>query len=301
MKPERPPTAAGLAACHCDALFRQRTEEVDLLPEFGRLGERLARSLGPALAALAGDKPPEIRVTGVECRNAGELAAELDRLSANALFAPGSSKHRLLLSIDGAALLAQLDRAFGGTGEIGGKLPAALPLSADLLAQRIEQAVAEHLSQVIDLPHPLGVLERDGAYAALAPFRKSEALAVLSFEVHESGGKPLKLVLATKVDSLAALLPSTEVRRRAPDRKAGPFDDPFAEITLTLEAVLTEMRIPLSRIIALEPGQTLAIPVARAVPLRIGGTVVARGTIGELDDRVALQITTSAPSRKETQ
>ena len=301
MKPERPPRAAGLAACHCDALFRQRTDEVDLLPEFGRLGERLARGLVPALAALGGDKAPEIRVTGVECRNAGELAADLERLAANALFAPGSSKHRLLLSIDGAALLAQLDRAFGGTGEIGGKLPPALPLSADLLAQRIEQAVAEILSQLVDLPQPFGVIERDGAYATLVPFRKSDALAVLLLEVHESGGKPLKLVLATKVDSLAALLPSTEVRRRVPDRKAGPFDDPFAEITLTLEAVLTEMRIPLSRIVSLEPGQTLAIPVARAVPLRIGGTVVARGTIGELDDRVALQITTSAPSRKDTQ
>ncbi|HEU4649935.1 MAG TPA: hypothetical protein VFS49_00835 [Croceibacterium sp.] len=37
------------------------------------------------------------------------------------------------------------------------------------------------------------------------------------------------------------------------------------------------------------------------MPLRIGGTVVARGTIGELDDRVALQITHSTPSRKDTQ
>ena len=100
-------------------------------------------------------------------------------------------------------------------------------------------------------------------------------------------------------DSLATLLPSTEVRKRVPERKSGPLDDPFGEITLTLEAVLSEMRIPLSRIATLEPGQTLAIPVARAVPLRIGGTLVARGTVGELDDRVALQITHSDPSRKD--
>jgi flagellar motor switch protein FliM len=301
VKPERPPTAAGIAASHSDALFRQRTEERDLLPEFGRLGERLARLLGPALAAVGAGSAPEIRVAGVERRSGGELASALDRLAAHALLAPGTGKHRLLLSIDGAALLAQLDRAFGGTGEVAGKLPATLPLSADLLAQRIELALADHLTQLIGLPQPLAVFERDVSYASLAPFRDSDPLAVLSLEVRERGGQPLALTLATRTDSLAALLPSTEVRKRAPERKSGPFDEPFGEITLTLEAVLSEMRIPLSRIAALEPGQTLAIPVARAVPLRIGGTLVARGTVGELDDRVALQITRSDASRKDLQ
>src|SRR5690606_26302172 len=147
VKPERQPKAAGIAAGHCDALFRQRTEEVDLLPEFGRLGERLARALAPALAAFGGGKAPDVRLAGAERRGAAELAGELDRLGANALLAAGAGKQRLLLAIDGKALLSQLDRAFGGTGEIGNKLPAALPLSADLLAQRVEQAVTEQLSQ----------------------------------------------------------------------------------------------------------------------------------------------------------
>jgi flagellar motor switch protein FliM len=292
-------SSAGVAASHSDALFRQRAEEVDLLPEFGRLGERLARLLGPALAAFGGSKAPDVRVAGVERRSAADLAGELARLGANALLVAG--KQRLLVSIDGAALLAQLDRAFGGTGEIGSKLPAALPLSADLLAQRVEQAMAELLTQLVDLPQPFETIERDGAYATLAPFRKADALAVLALEVVERGGKPLKLVLAVKAEALAALLPPTEARKRAPERKAGPLDEPFGEIALTLEAVLTEMRIPLSRIAALEPGQTIAIPVARAVPLRIGGRVVARGTVGELEDRVAVQITQSAHSRKDFQ
>lgn len=301
MKPERPPRAAGLAASHDEALLRQRTEEVDLLPEFGRLGDRLARLLGPALATVGGGKAPEIRVAGVERRSGSELAADLDRLTANALLAPGTGKQRLLVSIDGAALLAQLDRAFGGTGEIGSKLPSALPMSADLLAQRIEQAIASLLTGLTGLPQPLEVIERETSYAALAPFRKGDALAVLALEVCEQGGKPLTLTLATRADALAALLPSTEVRKRTPERRSGPLDVPFGDITLTLEAVLTEMRVPLSRIAAFEPGQMLAIPVARAVPLRIGGTVVARGTVGELDDRVALQITHSEYARKDNQ
>ena len=40
--------------------------------------------------------------------------------------------------------------------------------------------------------------------------------------------------------------------------------------------------------------------VARNVPLRIGDIVLARGTIGEVDDQVALQITQTF-SGKENQ
>jgi len=299
VKPERPLQTAGLAASHCDALFRQRAEPPDLLPEFGRLGERLARQLGPMLATFGGGNALEVRVAGVERQSGAELAGAIGPLAANSLMTIGSSKIRLLFSIEGAALLAQLDRAFGGTGEIGHKLPATLPLSAGLMAQRVEQSVAGLLAQLIKVAEPLGVVERDSSYAALAPFRKGETLAVLSFEMIGAGAQPLPMRLAAKAESLAAILPPADARRRARGRATDPLDSPFADIVLTLEAVLTEMRIPLSRIATFAPGQTLQIPVARAIPLRVGGTIVAHGTVGELDDRVALQITNAIPSRKD--
>ena len=301
MKPQRPLQAAGVAAGHCDALFRQRAEPADLLPEFGRLGERLVRELGPVLSAFTGGKACEVRVTGVERMSPAELGDAVGALAANSVMTISAGKNRLLFSIDGGGLLAQLDRAFGGTGAIVGKLPAALPLSADLLAQQVEHGVAALLGQLFDEADALSVVERDGCYATLAPFRKGETLAVLSLEVAEAGAQPLTMRLAARDDNLAAILPPTETRRRAPRQQAGPLDGPFSNITLTLEAVLTEIRIPLSRIATLAPGQTLPIPVARAVPLRIGGMIVARGTIGELDDRVALQITTAISSRKDVQ
>lgn len=299
MKPQRDIRPAGIAASHSDALLRQRAEPTDLLPEFERFGERLARQLGPVLTAFGGGKAPEVGLVSVERKSGAELAKAIGSLAANCLMAIGASNTRLLFSIDGAALLAQLDRAFGGTGEIGDDLPAALPLSADLMAQRVEQSVAELLSKQIDPSEPVTVVERDSSYATLAPFRKNEILAVLSFEVAAPDASPLTIRIAAKADGLATILPTMERRRRPTVGQAGPLDDPFADIALTLEAVLTEMRIPLSRIASLSPGQTLPIPVARAVPLRVGGTIVARGTVGELDDRVALQITNSTPSRKE--
>ena len=44
-------------------------------------------------------------------------------------------------------------------------------------------------------------------------------------------------------------------------------------------------------IAALQPGQILPVAVARSIPLKGGGKTIAHGTIGAMDDRVAVQIT----------
>ena len=51
------------------------------------------------------------------------------------------------------------------------------------------------------------------------------------------------------------------------------------------------MALPVSAIAALVPGQILPVTVARNVPLWIGETQIAHGTIGALDERIAVQIT----------
>jgi flagellar motor switch protein FliM len=51
------------------------------------------------------------------------------------------------------------------------------------------------------------------------------------------------------------------------------------------------MAVSLAAVSALEPGSVLPVAVARAVPLSIDGRIVARGTIGAQDDRIAVQLT----------
>jgi flagellar motor switch protein FliM len=58
-----------------------------------------------------------------------------------------------------------------------------------------------------------------------------------------------------------------------------------------VSAVLVDIRLPLAAISALEVGQILPVPVARAVPVRVGGQTIAHGTVGALDDRLAVQLT----------
>ena len=91
-------------------------------------------------------------------------------------------------------------------------------------------------------------------------------------------------------------------RRAASDGKspAEPASRAIEDIPLTVLATLVDMRIPLARLATLKPGMVLPVSVARSVPLSIAGTIVAHGTVGELDDRVALQITQAFPMQ-ETQ
>ena len=51
------------------------------------------------------------------------------------------------------------------------------------------------------------------------------------------------------------------------------------------------MPVSLAALAALEPGSILPVAIARAVPLAIGGQIIARGTIGAQDDRIALRLT----------
>ncbi|MEL0209334.1 MAG: FliM/FliN family flagellar motor C-terminal domain-containing protein, partial [Novosphingobium sp.] len=66
---------------------------------------------------------------------------------------------------------------------------------------------------------------------------------------------------------------------------------PFADLPVELAAVLVDMKLPLAAVSALRVGQILPVPIARNVPIKVGGKTYACGTVGALEDRVAIQIT----------
>jgi flagellar motor switch protein FliM len=51
------------------------------------------------------------------------------------------------------------------------------------------------------------------------------------------------------------------------------------------------MKVPLATVSRLEPGMVLPVAVARAVPIHAGAAVIAHGTVGAQDDRVAVKLT----------
>lgn len=291
MKPERAFVAERVAAQHCAELLRRGPEPSELLPALHRLGEKLARQLGPALAALLGGDEPAVTPLAPQEQSEIELVEAVGPLAANSLLATTAPGVTLLASVDGLAMLRLVDRAFGGKGEASGPLPDRFPHSAELMIAKVEGLLAKTLGAALGQGE-LRALRRDARLTELAPFPAGARLAVLPVEVMEGAKAPWKLTLALPLVMLPKLLGSTE--SGAAPRKAGAADPaaaPFADVPLPLTARLVDMKVPLSTIALLEPGQVLQVAVARAVPIAIGEQVIARGTVGSQDDCVALKLT----------
>lgn len=284
------PKAPGRPASHAGVLLRGLEAPVELGPEFERFGASLCGALRASVAGVANDAEARVASLGAQALAGAELTGHCAPLIAPSRHRFGMAGHALFLALDGRAILEQLDRTFGGTGEIGERLPAELPHTARLLSQRFEKQVLAAMAG------ELGGLEfrtDDASPAELrAPFAPDAELTALTLEV-AAGGRTWHVVLALETAALSSLLPKRASAPRAPvsRRKPGIDEAPFADLPLAASARLVDMEMPLHRLAAIQPGTVLPIMVARNVPLQVGEIVIARGTVGEVDDQVALQIT----------
>jgi len=290
VKPERALVAERAVAQHCAELVRRAPEPADLIPALARVGERFARALEPALAGLTGGEAPSVAPLVPREASEAELIEEAGPLAANSLFATAVPGVHLLASVEGQATLRLVDRAFGGKGEAGGPLPERFPLSAELMIQRLEQLIATCLAEALGHDEVKAV-RRDSRLAELAPFPAGARLALIAFEVVEGGGRPWKLILALPQLVLAKLLGQGSATVAAAPRAADPAAAPFAGVPLSLTATLVEMNVPLAALATLAVDAVLPVAVARAVPISVGGAVIARGTVGAQDDRIAIKLT----------
>ena len=281
------------AAQHCAELLRRAPEPAEQIGALAVLGERLAPLLAKALGQMLGAEPPVVTPLAPHEQSEGELVQQVGPLAANSLYATGVPGVTLLASIEGAAVLRLVDRAYGGKGETSGPLPDTFPLSAQLLVQRLETILAECLAAALGQGE-VRALRSAARLAELAPFPAGARLAVLPVEVMDGEKAPWTLLLALPLAVLPKLLGSTggAMLARSPgSRSADPAAAPYAGLPLGLTATLVDMPISLAAIAALEPGTVLPVAIARNVPLAIGGITIARGTIGAQDDRIAVRLT----------
>ncbi|MCW1383014.1 FliM/FliN family flagellar motor switch protein [Novosphingobium sp. KCTC 2891] len=295
MKPEHPLVAERPLARHSAALVRPGPGPADLLPALARASDRMARALRGALAPLLGGEPPMVECAAPEEMSARDFAGMVPGLAAYSLYGIAGSSARLLSSIDAEAVLRLVDRAFGGPGEAPYPLPRELPLSAELMVQQIEAVIAARLAEAAGLMQAdaITALRRDSNVEQLQPFAPEARLAMLTLSITEAGGQPWLLRIALPFAVLADLFGQNDrtSARPAPRGPADPLHAPYGDLPLPLKAVLVDMALPLSIISTLEVGQILSVPIARSVPLRVAGRTIAHGSIGAVDDRVAVQLT----------
>jgi len=270
----------------------------ELSARLNEAAARLARTLAPVLAPLAGGKGLVVKPR--EARETSELEFSLliPGLAANTLFGVGHEAQPLVVSVDAGAVLRMVDRTFGGRGAAPEKLPEEFPGSAGLMIARIEALLGAQLSAALGLPAdaPLAALRRSGVLDDLQAFPGIDTLIMLELQVVEAGGESWPITIALPATTLTALFAGTPAATPRARRAADPLAEPFAAVPLDLSAVLVDMRMSMKVLAALRPGALLPVAVARQVPLRIAATdgpTLATGTVGAAEDRVALQITSA--------
>jgi len=288
VKPQRAFVVDRVVARHCPELLAAAIPAAGALEApAALLAERLARRLTGGLARLSSE-PPLVRALPSREIAAGE--ADRDGLCSYAVLGIGAERQPALLTLAAEPVLRMVDRAFGGRGEVPDPLPAALPLSAELLVARLEGIAATALAEALGIG-PIEPLRRDSRLSQLAPFAAGTPLIEQSVEIEERGMPPWRLVFALPQPLLASLFAGREPKPRTSPAQPDPASEPFGSLPVRLTAVLVDMPLSFSRLAALRPGDVLPVAVARNVPVKAGGRTIASGTVGEFEDRVALQLT----------
>ena len=294
MRPERSFVAERALAQHCPELLAQSEGEAlsgAHLAAFARAGTVMARDLAAVFAPLLGAEDLTLTAASPTEGDPAALAERIAPLAANSLLEIGSEGARMLVSLDAAPVFRIVDRTFGGKGDAPSPLPEAFAPSSEMMARRLAALVAAALGRALGLADDaVRSLRSDGALTALAPFGDTTPLALLALTVEQAGQPSWTIQLAVPLTALATLFRS-KPRAVRPAGAPGADAQPWCDLPLTLSAVLVDMRLPVSALAGLRPDVILQVAVAREVPLRIGGTTLARGTVGTLDDRVAIQIT----------
>lgn len=289
MKPERQFIAARPLAQHCPALLRPAAKAIDLSPQMATSAERLSRAMRGALSPLLGGAVPEVAVhVQMDVPLAAFVAG--DALVAWSVYAGAGPQDWMLSAIGGDTALRLVDRAFGGPGDAPAVIPRELPLSAELMVQRLEAVLAAQIAAALPAAPAIRPLQRDTTLAQINPFADETMLIVLTLTVSEGARAAWSMRFAIPVNLLPAMVGVVErppVRSAEPD----PFALPYADMPLPVDALLVDVALPLSAISAFEVGQVLNLPIARSVPLRAGTRTIGHGSIGAVDDRVAIQLT----------
>lgn len=300
--------AARAAAQHCAELTGhgmargpKPEERAGLLVAWRR---DLARYLADDLSGLLSGDKLEVAVSEPELLTGHAVLVRIGQTAANSLLRCGAAAETALLSFDFATALALTDRSFGGDGEPGGDAPDQLPRSAALLVDEAAAMIAGSITRASygDARPPAGaamtgeVIVRSESAARLKPFALEAQAASFTLTITNQQGCSWRATLAIAADRLDRLLPQpgATLRRRASDKLRQPASGmtaPFAEVPLPLHVVLAEFDLSLARLQTLAPGDMIPLAVGRQVPLMVGERVIAHGSIGTAEDRMAVRLT----------
>jgi len=303
------------AAVHCAELTAHglgrgpRPEERNAMMAAWR--RDLARMLADDLSPLLSGDRLDVTISEPEPLTGADALRRIGEVAANSLLRCGASGETALLSFDLATALALTDRSFGGDGKLSGTIPELLPRSAALMVDEAAAMIASAITCVSygDAPPSLGppagtpmrgpiageVIIRSDSALRLKAFDLDAPCVMFTIAIANRQGCEWCVSLAVAAERMDRLLPGAGRKggraRPAKRQPASGMAAPFANVPLPLHVVLAEFDLSLARLQTLAPGDQIPLAMGRQVPLMVGEKVLAHGSIGTAEDRMAIRLT----------
>lgn len=255
------------------------------------LAGEMAQELGQM---LQGEKL-EVTISGPNMMTGQAVFDKIGDVAVNTLMRIGTGDQTVLLSLDYSTAISLTDCSFGGEGSPPDTVPSKLPRSAGLLVEQFAASIAQVIAMAKAPGEPArgDVLVRSESVVRLKPFSAEAEIVVLDMTLAKGAFVEWQMVIAFPVERLDDLLPPSNSTRSTSAKGAGPGKDadPYAGVPLELEAVLSEIEMPLGRLEKLAPGDEIPLKIPKELTLRIGDDVFARGVPGTFENQMALRLT----------
>lgn len=286
------PEAAARAACHSSELLSRAATPPDLDIEFARFARGFAEQAHTQLSVLCDDRALAAEIVDTKLMPVSEWYAQVGDAHRHSFFSLGQESRGILISVGIGELVAQFERILGGSGDVDESC-SVLPASAGRFSECFEDRMGEALRRVSDRREISASANGDEA-EQVAPFEASERVWTATIAVFPSKSARVWHVRLAACQSMITEIVGKRAVSPATGRTIGARGiggSAIADVHLPLRAVLVDVPMSIARLASLQPGSVIPVAVNRNVPLQIEHLTIAHGSVGELDDRVALELT----------
>ena len=284
--------ATARAAMHCDELLSRAASPPDFEVEFARFARGFADQAQIAISGLCDDRAITAQLEATTLLPVEEWYAQVGSPGRHSYFSLGQESRGILLSVKTCELVAQFERILGGEGGVDESCTT-LPASAGRFAQQFEERLCEALRRTSDRREICPSANGDAA-EQVSPFMPNEQVWTATIAISSPKSAHTWHVRIAACQPMIAEIVGKRAVSPATGRTIGARGlngSAISDVDLPLRAVLVDVPISIARLASLEPGAIIQVAVNRNVPLQIGHLTIAHGCVGELDDRVALELT----------
>lgn len=267
-----------------------------MLSGLDRLGDKLCRKLRAVLEPLVGSRP-EIELQPVSVVDFALWSQDVPSSSSIGIYRALPLKGNMLLRIDAGMISTLVDCFYGGIGNRTMPARAEFTPTEDRLITRLSQQIVEQLAScwqdVMPLDIALATREVGVGFAAAMP--ATDQMVVQRFTVSLIRNEQWPIDIVFPLAALRAVEALTGSKVHDENIVTDPvwqtrIERQMSNIRLPARTVLARPSLSLTELIALQPGDVIPVHINRNLPLIVGDRIIAQGSIGEQDGRVAFMI-----------